>query len=190
LDSSGEKQIPAVARMRVEERARLEDLQNLYVYSRDGKHKVPVGLVAKVDYGLQTERIQRRDQFRTVTVGAYPAEGFLASEVLTPLMGRLKDFRARLPPGYRMEIGGEYEKQMEGFGELAVVMAISALGIFLALTLQFKNVVKPLGHRARPAGRPRRAPVGRALLRADRRAPRRHRGDAPARPGALRDHRA
>jgi multidrug efflux pump subunit AcrB len=140
----GEKQIPIVARMRMEERARLEDLRNLYVYSQDGKSKVPVGLVANVGYALQTERIQRRDKFRTVTVGAYPAEGFLASEVLSPMMPRLKAFQQALPPGYRMEIGGEHEKQVEGFGELALVMAISVAGIFLALLVQFKNAVKPL----------------------------------------------
>jgi multidrug efflux pump subunit AcrB len=139
----GEWQIPIVARLRMDERARLEDLQSLYVFSQDGKHKVPVGLVAAVDYHLQTERIQRRDKFRTVTVGAYPAEGYLPSEVLKPLLPKLKAFEAKLPPGYRMEIGGEHEKQVEGFGELAVVMAISIGMIFLALVMQFKNAVKP-----------------------------------------------
>jgi multidrug efflux pump subunit AcrB len=140
----GEWQIPIVVRMRADERARLEDLGNLYVYSRDGRQKIPVGLVADLSYELQTERIQRRDKFRTVTVGAYPAEGYLPSEVLKPMMPRLRAFEAKLPPGYRMEIAGEHEKQVDGFGELAVVMAISVVLIFLALVVQFKSAVKPL----------------------------------------------
>ncbi|HET9598918.1 MAG TPA: efflux RND transporter permease subunit [Anaeromyxobacteraceae bacterium] len=139
----GEHEIPIVARLRMDERARLEDLANLYVFSQDGKRKVPVGLVASLDHALQTERIQRRDKFRTVTVGAYPAEGVLPSEVLKPLLPRLKEFEARLPPGYRLEVGGEHEKQVESFGELAMVMAISIGLIFLALVLQFRNAVKP-----------------------------------------------
>ncbi len=140
----GDQQIPVVARLRMEERARLADLKNLYVYSSQSSRKVPLGLVAGLDYRLQTERIQRRNQFRTVTVGAYPAEGKLPSEVLRPLMGKLREFERRLPPGYRMEISGEYEKQQEGFGELAMVMGISVVMIFLALVVQFKHAVKPL----------------------------------------------
>jgi multidrug efflux pump subunit AcrB len=148
----GEWQIPIVARMRGDERASPGDLANLYVYSRDGRHKVPVSQVANLDYRLQTERIQRRDKFRTVTVGAYTAEGFLPSEVLAPMMPRLKEFEAKLPPGYRMEIAGEYEKQVDSFLEVALVMAISVLMIFLALVVQFKNAVKPR-HPLRNRGR-------------------------------------
>src|SRR5207249_1343930 len=50
---------------------------------------------------------------------------------------------ASLPPGYRLEIGGEEEKQVQGFGELVVVLVISVVAIFLALAFQFKNAVKP-----------------------------------------------
>jgi len=43
-----------------------------------------------------------------------------------------------------MEIAGEHEKQTEGFGELAMVMATSIALIYIALVLQFRNTVKPL----------------------------------------------
>jgi multidrug efflux pump len=43
-----------------------------------------------------------------------------------------------------MEIAGEFKEQQRGFGELAIVMAISVGMIYLALVLQFKNAVKPL----------------------------------------------
>ena len=48
-----------------------------------------------------------------------------------------------LPPGYRLEIGGEEEQQVQGFANLAIVLAISVVCIFLALVLQFKNAIKP-----------------------------------------------
>ena len=51
---------------------------------------------------------------------------------------------ARICPGYRLEIGGEEEKQVRGFSELLLVLGISVLAIFLALVFQFKNAVKPL----------------------------------------------
>ena len=36
------------------------------------------------------------------------------------------------------------EEQKRGFGNLALVLAISISAIFLALVLQFRNAVKPL----------------------------------------------
>ena len=40
-----------------------------------------------------------------------------------------------------MEIGGEREEQVEGFQDLAVVMAISIVLIYLALVFQFKHAI-------------------------------------------------
>jgi multidrug efflux pump subunit AcrB len=139
----GEKQIPVVARLRMEERTRLADVQNLYVYSSDGSQKVPLRSVSSIRYGNQTQRVQRRDHFRTISVIAFPADGVLASEVLSAAMPQLTEFAQRLPPGYTMEIGGEKAKQDQGFGELSVVMGISVVAIFLALVMQFKNAIKP-----------------------------------------------
>jgi multidrug efflux pump subunit AcrB len=140
----GDEQIPVVARMKMEERARLSDIENLYVYSSQASQKVPLQLVSTIDYGLSTEKVQRRNQFRTITVSAFPAEGVLPSEVLMPILPDVQAFGRNLPPGYKLEVGGEYEKQVEGFGELAVVMGISILLIFLALVIQFKHAIKPL----------------------------------------------
>jgi multidrug efflux pump subunit AcrB len=140
----GDLQIPVVARMRMEERARLSDIQNLYVYSQQGSQKVPLQLISRIEYGLSTEKLQRRNQFRTITVSAFPKEGRLPSEVLMPIKSKIEAYGRTLPPGYRLEIGGEYEKQMEGFGELALVMLISVILIFLALVIQFKHAIKPL----------------------------------------------
>jgi multidrug efflux pump subunit AcrB len=139
----GDEQIPVVARMRMEERARLSDVQNLYVYSQQDSQKVPLQLISRIDYGLSTEKLQRRNQFRTITVSAFPAEGVLSSEVLMPIRKRVEAYGRALPPGYKLEIGGEYEQQREGFGELAIVMLISVILIFLALVIQFKHAIKP-----------------------------------------------
>jgi multidrug efflux pump subunit AcrB len=77
-------------------------------------------------------------------VGAFPEPGVLPSEVLATAMPKIEEFRRKLPPGYWMEIGGEYEEQQKGFKELGVVMAVSVFLIYLALVIQFRNAVKPL----------------------------------------------
>jgi len=139
----GDEQIPVVARMRMEERAHLRDVQSLYVYSSQGSTKVPLESVSRLDYGLETGKLHRRNQFRTITVGAFPAAGYLPSQVLTPLLPKLEELRRSLPPGYELAIGGEYEEMVKGNKDLAVVMAVSAGLIFLALVLQFKHAAKP-----------------------------------------------
>lgn len=140
----GDERIPVVARLRMEERAQLGDIQNLYVYSSQSSRKVPLGLVSSIDYGMHTEKLQRRNQFRTITVSAFPTSGSLPSEVLEEALPALTRFERTLPPGYRMEIGGEHEEQVKGFFNLAVVMAMSIGMIFLALVVQFRHAVKPL----------------------------------------------
>jgi multidrug efflux pump subunit AcrB len=139
----GDKQIPVMARLRMEERAQLSDIKNLYVYALQGTQKVPLRQVSNVEYALETEKLRRRNQFRTITVSAFPVAGVLPSEVLNAARARIQEVADTLPPGFRLEIGGEEEKQVEGFVELAIVMAISVFLIFLALVMQFKNAIKP-----------------------------------------------
>jgi multidrug efflux pump subunit AcrB len=68
----------------------------------------------------------------------------LASQVLAPIEPKLNALKKSLPPGYQLQVGGEKAKQVDGFRNLAVVLLISLIGIYLALLIQFKNAVKPL----------------------------------------------
>jgi multidrug efflux pump subunit AcrB len=140
----GERQIPIVARLRAEERAELSDLQNLYVYSLHNTNKLPLRQVAAIDYRLETAKLVRRNQFRTITVACMPVPGVLPSQVFKAARPQLDELARTLPPGYRLELGGEQEERLKGFKELGVVLAVSVLAIYLALVLQFKHALKPL----------------------------------------------
>src|SRR5438477_2645789 len=140
----GDKSIPIVARLRPQDRAQLSQIKSLYVYSSRQDTRVPLLSVATVRNILETGRIRRREHFRTISILCFPAPGVLASEVLGPIESKLKDLQNRLPPGYQLQIAGEKAKQDDGFLNLAVVLLISLVGIYLALLVQFKNAVKPL----------------------------------------------
>ena len=139
----GDKQIPVIARLRMEERAQLGDIKNLYVYSGTGMQKVHLSQVASTEQSMQTEKMRSRNQFRTITVKAIPIEGRLASEVMNAARPKLQEFAQELPPGYHLEIGGEEEDTIKGFRNLTIVLLISVVCIFLALVFQFKNAIKP-----------------------------------------------
>jgi multidrug efflux pump subunit AcrB len=140
----GDQEIPVVARLRMEERARLTDLRNLYVYGSQSPEKVPLRQIATLSNGMRPEKILRRNQFRTITVSAFPREGVLSSEVVAHSRPAIDSFTAALPLGVRFQIAGEQEKQDSGFLELALVLGASVGLIFLALAVQFQNAVKPI----------------------------------------------
>lgn len=140
----GNKNIPVVARLRVNERARLSDVENLYVYSSQTSNKVPLAQISTTRVGFVTPKLVRIDHFRTISVRCFAASGHLPSEVMKAAMPGLQKIEAGLPPGYRLQIGGEYAKQKTSFRQLAVVLGVSVVLIFLALLFQFNSAVKPL----------------------------------------------
>lgn len=129
----GDKQIPVVARLRMEERAQLSDIQNLYVYSSEGRQKIPPLQISSIKNTMVTQRIRCQEHFRTIAIQCFPAPGALASEVINPVLPALMKFNETLAPGYQLIIGGERAKQQQAFQNLTAVMAISIVLIFLAL---------------------------------------------------------
>jgi len=139
----GNKNIPIVARLRPQERARLSQVENLYVGSSNENVKVPLLSVATLQGIRETPRIRRREHFRTISILCFPEPGVLASEILQPIEPKLNALKTSLPPGYQLQIGGERAKQDEGFVDLSTVLLISLAGIYLALLIQFNHAIKP-----------------------------------------------
>ena len=141
----GNKNIPVVARLRMQERAQLADLKNLYVYSSQTNNRVPLLSVANFEHLLQTGRIARREHFRTISILCYPQPGVLASEVLDPIASEI----ARVPEkpsaaDISCELGAKGPSNW-------MVSQISksfcwclSLAFILALLIQFNNAVKPI----------------------------------------------
>jgi multidrug efflux pump subunit AcrB len=140
----GDRRINIVGRLRADERAQLSDVENLYVSSQTGPQKVPLGQVSRLAYAFQTEKIRRRNQFRTVTVSCFPSPGLLSSEILERAGPQLDALRKSLPPGYTLEIGGEQEEQVQSAAQMGVVAVLLLVAIYIALVVQFKNAIKPL----------------------------------------------
>jgi multidrug efflux pump subunit AcrB len=141
----GDHKIPIVSRLRASERQVLSDVGNLYVHStQNGNAKVPLRQISDLDFDRETAKIQRRNHARTITIGAFPVEGALPSEVLAHVKPELETLQKSLPPGYEIVIGGEFEEQQKAFKDLVVVLVISVIAIFVALVIQFRSSVKPL----------------------------------------------
>lgn len=138
----GDRAVDIVLRLDEDRRESFENVRNAYLISLMTGARVPLRDVARVAPEWQTSRIVRRNGVRTLTVRSFFDRSHLASGVLDEAKPRLAGLR--LPPGYRIEYGGEAESQAETFAEMTGVLAVSLIAIFLILLFQFRTAWEPL----------------------------------------------
>jgi multidrug efflux pump subunit AcrB len=141
---NGDEEIPVLSRLRLGDRATLSDVEDLYIYSLSGTQRVPLREISTVNYQMGSEKIRRRNQFRTITVACYPTPNVFPSEVMNKIRPELTKFEQALPAGYSMQIGGEQEERLKGFKEVNTVLMVSVVLIFLSLVVQFRSAFKPV----------------------------------------------
>ncbi len=138
----GDRDVDVVLRLDPEQRQNFQNVSDTYVMSPVTGAKVPLQAVASLTSEWQPGRIVRRNGVRTLTVRAFPADHWLASEILGHARKQLDAMP--LPQGYRIDYGGEYENQQEVSGELRNALLVSLVLIFLILLFQFRTLVDPL----------------------------------------------
>jgi outer membrane protein TolC len=138
----GDRDVNVVLRLDPADRQSFQNVSDTYVMSPVTGAKIPLAAVASLTSEWQPGRIVRRNGVRTLTVRAFPGDHRLASEILGDARKQLDAMQ--LPPGYRIEFGGEYENQQETFGEMRNALITSLVLIFLILLFQFRTLVDPL----------------------------------------------
>jgi multidrug efflux pump subunit AcrB len=130
--------------LRLDESSRrnFEDVRDAYLTSPVTGAKVPLRQIATLTPMWETGRIVRRNGVRTVTVRSFFVEGVYASNILKAF--REKAAGIPLPPGYRIDYGGEFESQTDMGGGVIKAACISVLLIFLILLFQFHSVTETL----------------------------------------------
>jgi multidrug efflux pump subunit AcrB len=86
--------------------------------------------------------IWRRDRKRTITVQANPIRGVTLPTYMQSLAPQFEELATTLPPGYRMEWGGEYETSTKSQASL-VPGIVPALGIMLIIIVGLFNAMRP-----------------------------------------------
>jgi len=137
----GDRLIPVVIRLRVEDRNEAEKIRSLYVQGA-GHKAVPFDSFASVRIQPEFATVPHYNQLRAVTVRAYAPFGELPSEVLARAREGLAQIK--LPPGYQIELAGENKELSENQGEMGKVMLVSLALIAAAMIIQFNSVVKSL----------------------------------------------
>jgi multidrug efflux pump len=130
--------IDIVARAIPEERAQIETLRNLMLNAAGGQN-VPLAQIATLSYALEPPLIWRRQRLPTVTVLADVVPGIEATTVAKQLDGAIADFRAKLPPGYSVTLGGVIEDSAKAQASIFVVFPLVLFIMATVLMIQLMS---------------------------------------------------
>ncbi|MBI5648304.1 MAG: efflux RND transporter permease subunit [Ignavibacteriae bacterium] len=139
----GEDEYKITVRLREDQRASAEALQNLnvtFMNRRGVLMSVPIASVADVVRGTGLTGIKRKDLTRVITITGN-VRGRLANDVLTDVRTRLAGFE--VPNGYTVNYSGEQKEQDEAAAFLTKALIITLLLVFLIIVAEFNSVKIP-----------------------------------------------
>jgi multidrug efflux pump subunit AcrB len=126
---------PVVLRLPNDGSPRLAALDDLRFASRTTGAAVPLAQIGEPRFVSGPNRIERFDRERLVTVTAFVAEGSVTSRVTADVRERLAALD--LPPGYRIDFGGEAQAAARSLAGLGTAVLIAVFGILAILVLEF-----------------------------------------------------
>ena len=100
---------------------------------------LPLAQLASVSYGFEDGLIRRRDRYPTITVRADISDGVQAPDVTMQLNPKLDAIRAKLPDGYRIDIGGTLEASGKSQKSIAAVVPLMIFVIVTLLMIQLQS---------------------------------------------------
>jgi multidrug efflux pump subunit AcrB len=130
--------INVVGRANAAERGAIDTLQNLQLVNKTGQ-SVPLAAIAAFQYELEQPVIWRRSRLPTITVKADIADGREAATVVDRLAPSIKAFTDRLPPSYRLAVGGPVEESAKAQGPIVAVAPLMLIAMATILMLQLRS---------------------------------------------------
>ncbi|TDN93429.1 cobalt-zinc-cadmium resistance protein CzcA [Salegentibacter sp. 24] len=132
----GEKRFDLVVRFGEDHRRNIDDLRGMYIDLPNGT-QVPIKEVAKIEYMPGPMQISRDNTYRRTYVGVN-ARGRDVESVVKDIQQKL-DAQLKLPPGYYISYGGEFENLQSAKDRLFIVVPIALFLIFVLLYFALKS---------------------------------------------------
>ncbi len=135
----GQNRYNLVVRSAEENRGTMERIRDLMIDCPDGR-KVPLSDVAEVRSTTGPNTINRENVRRKIVISAN-ASGRDLHSVVSDIQERV-EAQIRLPEGYHVEYGGQFESEQSASRTLLLASLVSLLVIFLLLYMQFRNALE------------------------------------------------
>ena len=118
-------------------RDEMEKIRNLMIDTGDGQ-KIPLNYVAEIRSAMGPNTISRENVKRKIVISANVADRDLRS-VVNDIQSQV-DAQIKLPEGYHIEYGGQFESEQAASRTLALTSFMSIVVIFLLLYHEFRSV--------------------------------------------------
>ena len=131
------KSFNLTVRLRDDLRDQASKISNLMIDTGDGR-QVPLSYVADIRSSMGPNSISRENVKRKIVISANVADRDLRS-VVTDIQARI-DADIKLPEGYHVEYGGQFESEQAASRTLLLTSLMSIVVIFLLLYHEFRSV--------------------------------------------------
>ncbi|HEY5929166.1 MAG TPA: efflux RND transporter permease subunit [Burkholderiales bacterium] len=135
--------IEVLARAESAERIDPGRIGEINVATQSGKW-IPLAQIATIEYGFEEGIIWRRNRQHTVTVRGDIRGDVQAPVVSTQIDPQLNALRAKLPPAYRIDMGGAIEESAKGENSIIEVMPMMLVAVLTLLMIQLQSFQKTL----------------------------------------------
>lgn len=133
----GAKTYDLIVRFNEENRSKIESIRNTLIDTEDGE-KIPLHYLADVISASGPNTINRENVERKTIVSANVVDRDQKGAVED--IQRAIEEKIKLPEGYHIEYGGQFEAEAEASKTLMTTSLLSLMVIFLLLFQEFKNV--------------------------------------------------
>ncbi len=137
----GEKRFDMVLRLRRDLRENVSNIENLFIPLPSG-NRVPLSQVASISFKDAPAQISREDGKRRIYVG-FNVRGRDVERTVADIQ-QLLDNKLKLPSGYYITYGGQFQNLIEAKNRLSIAVPIALLLILGLLYFTFRSVVQML----------------------------------------------
>ena len=137
----GERRYDLVVRLAKDERQDISNVKNLFISLPTG-NQIPLEQVADVTYENGPAQISREDGKRRIVIGLN-VRGRDVKSVVEDIQAKL-DAKLKLPEGYYLTYGGQFENLIEANKRLSVAVPIALVLIFVLLYFTFGSIAQSL----------------------------------------------
>ncbi len=133
--------LPILIRAPEEERADIDSMRDIQVWSPVLRRSVPVSqVVSRYETHWENAAIRSRNRIQTITASCNPEDG-MAGPLLARLQPQIEAIE--LPPGYTLEWGGEYEDSLNAQNGLGKSLPVGFLLMILTSIFLFGKLRQP-----------------------------------------------
>ena len=121
-------------------RESIEDIENITIYNQMGQG-VKIRDIGTVKEASTPPTITRKNRDRYVTISGIVGTGYTLSDMVLQVQTELD--KINMPAGFSWLVGGSYEDMQETFTDMALLMVLMVILVFVIMASQFESLTYP-----------------------------------------------